>query len=56
MPDNIGSDNPLFVQFQSNTSGAYLKSYYITEPGKVRVVLSESIPAGNWKFNVLYKK
>lgn len=56
LPDNIVSSNPLFVQFQSNTSVAYVKSYYVTEPGKVRVVLSESIQAGNWKFNVLYKK
>lgn len=54
--ENIDSNDFLIMQFQSNSTGAQVKSYYVTEIGKVRVILTESIPAGKWKINVLWQK
>ena len=54
--ENIGSNDFLLIQLQSNSTGAQVKSYYITEIGKVRVILTESIPKGTWKFNVMWRK
>ena len=54
--ENIDSNDFLLMQFQSNSTGAQVKSYYVTEVGKVRVILTESIPAGKWKINVLWQK
>lgn len=56
LDDAITSSAPLLVQFQSNSSNAQVKKYYITTPGKVRVILTESIAPGTWKFNVAYIK
>lgn len=56
LDDAIISSAPLLVQFQSNSSDAQVKKYFITEPGKVRVILTESVAPGTWKFNVAYKK
>ncbi len=54
--ENIDSNDFLLIQLQSNSTGAQVKSYYITEIGKVRVILTESIPKGTWKFNVMWRK
>lgn len=54
MSHNINTSNPLFIQFQSNTSNAYITSYYITNVGEVKIKLSEELPIGNWKFNIFY--
>lgn len=56
LDDAITSSAPLLIQFQSNSSNAQVKKYYITTPGKVRVILTESIAPGTWKFNVAYIK
>lgn len=56
LDDAITSSAPLLVQFQSNSSNAQVEKYFITEPGKVRVILTESVAPGTWKFNVAYKK
>ena len=52
LDDAIISSAPLLIQFQSNSSNAQVEKYFITTPGKVRVILTESVPAGTWKFNV----
>ena len=56
LDDAIISSAPLLIQFQSNSSNAQVEKYFITTPGKVRVILTESVPAGTWKFNVAYIK
>lgn len=56
LDDAITSSAPLLVQFQSNSSNAQIEKYYITTPGKVKVILTESIAPGTWKFNVAYIK
>ncbi len=56
LDDAITSSAPLLVQFQSNSSNAQVEKYFITEPGKVRVILTGSVAPGTWKFNVAYKK
>lgn len=54
--ENIGSNDFLLMQLQSKSTGAQVKSYYVTKIGEVRVILTESIPAGTWKINVLWRK
>lgn len=56
LDDAITSSAPLLVQFQSNLSNAQVEKYFITAPGKVRVILTESVAPGTWKFNVAYIK
>ncbi|WP_347995405.1 hypothetical protein [uncultured Eubacterium sp.] len=56
LDDAITSSSPLLIQFQSNSSNAQVEKYFITKPGKVRVILTESVVPGTWKFNVAYKK
>ena len=51
----ITTSNPLFIQLQSNASSVFVKNYFVTEPGKVKVILSESLPSGKWKLNILYR-
>lgn len=56
LDDAIISNAPLLIQLQTISSSAQVKKYYITTPGKVKVILTESVPAGTWKFNVAYIK
>jgi hypothetical protein len=50
----ITTSNPLFIQLQSNASSAFVKNYFVTKPGEVLVILSEPLPSGKWKLNILY--
>lgn len=52
--DEINASTPLMIQLQSSSSDIYVKQYYITTPGSCKVILSGSLPAGTWKFNVIY--
>lgn len=56
LDDAITSSAPLLIQLQTKSSNAQVEKYFITTPGKVRVILTESVPAGTWKFNVAYIK